>query len=210
MGYISAPSQVRKAMAFCCNFCEQPREDMQVCSKCRAAPYCGRQCQLSDWKEYGNICSYRAFLASWNAGLMSMAVWKEYANIPTHLKKSLGSSAAQATAFFYRHPTLQLLEMHFETMPRSVAVLVFSSLTALLTDMRLGIITRVFGPRAKNRDGQLEVYTVEEFDAQVAPSAAIAGGWDRLPHLRPVGFAATRLDNGKLFIWAKGRIDLDG
>ena len=41
---------------FCCDLCFAKREELQRCSKCKFARYCGRECQKKAWKEHKIEC----------------------------------------------------------------------------------------------------------------------------------------------------------
>jgi MYND finger len=46
-----------------CNQCRNPPsgdEKIQVCSRCKTAQYCSRDCQKADWKEHKAVCKYLA------------------------------------------------------------------------------------------------------------------------------------------------------
>ena len=197
-------------MAFCCNFCGKTSDHMQVCGKCLSAAYCGRVCQASDWNEHRSICSYRESATFVNDELVPLAVWHEYANIRTKAKKALAFANRRVRPLFYGSPTVELLQMDFHKAAASVAVLVFPSLTSLVQDIVVDVADKMLCGPLEDAEPKLEVYTVAQFDAQVAASSTLAPVWDGLPRPRRLGFLATKRDDGKLLIWGNGQIDLDG
>lgn len=46
-----------KKRAACCNLCDiEPPSGTKLCTRCKAAQYCSKQCQISDWRYHKLIC----------------------------------------------------------------------------------------------------------------------------------------------------------
>ena len=48
-------------MKICCNYNKQgatagPQKSLMVCSNCKKAYYCSRECQREDWKSHKHYC----------------------------------------------------------------------------------------------------------------------------------------------------------
>lgn len=59
-GYEAIPRDLGKYFANgrCCNLeCDKTGGAMRVCSACKVASYCSRECQLLDWRNHKNACA---------------------------------------------------------------------------------------------------------------------------------------------------------
>lgn len=49
---------VKKQAGPRCAKCKQQPDDLKLCTGCKTASYCSRECQKTDWKEHKVICKY--------------------------------------------------------------------------------------------------------------------------------------------------------
>lgn len=43
-------------MTSCCDGCKKENQSIKVCSKCKNAKYCSKECQINDWKTHKPEC----------------------------------------------------------------------------------------------------------------------------------------------------------
>ncbi|KAG2386673.1 hypothetical protein C9374_002417 [Naegleria lovaniensis] len=86
------PSKVAKAERLCA-FCNSHSETMSKCSKCKTVIYCGKQCQIKDWRNHKVFC---------NSLTTDYTIVCDLAKAKTIEKKEFFSNLAQSSTYMTR------------------------------------------------------------------------------------------------------------